>query len=129
MYQRVLNGLLIVSSLLGYLEWGGNNAVFLAEAEWLVFISFFRHPASVIHPFIIIPLLGQILLFISLFQQKPKPLFTVIGVLSIGLLLLLMLFIGVIDANIKITASVLPFWLLVALRFTIFKGKKADAKM
>ncbi|MFY8004443.1 MAG: hypothetical protein ACOVNR_06345 [Chitinophagaceae bacterium] len=123
MCKRILNGLLIVSSLLGYLEWGGNNAVFLAEAEWQVFVSFFKHPTSLMHPLIIIPIIGQILLLIGLFQQKPKQLLAIIGIICIGLLLFLILFIGIIDTNLKIIVSVLPFWLLVILKFTLLKHK------
>ncbi|MFY8005339.1 MAG: hypothetical protein ACOVNR_10850 [Chitinophagaceae bacterium] len=123
MKKKILNGLIIVSSLLGYLQWGGNNSLFLAEAEWQIFKNLFTHPTSVMHPFIIIPLIGQVLLFITLFLQQPKKLLTIIGVSSVGLLLFLMLFIGIIDTNFKILISVTPFWVLVIFRFTVFKNK------
>ena len=34
--QRIINLLIILTSCLGYLEWGGGQSAFLVEMEWLL---------------------------------------------------------------------------------------------
>lgn len=109
MKQKILNLLLIVFSLAGYLEWGNGNHSFLFQAEWEVLSKIFSDPFSVIHPFTIIPMAGQLLLITTLFQKKPGKWLTYSGIGSIAILLLFILFIGIISLNIKIAASTLPF--------------------
>lgn len=114
MNAKILNALLIVSSLLGYLEWGNANSSFLFEAEWEVVKGLIANPGSVAHPFTIIPLVGQLLLFISLFQKKPSCTLTYSGIACLGLLLGLIFLIAIMGFNLKILASTLPFILLAA---------------
>lgn len=109
MKSKVLIALLIITSLFGYLEWGRGQHSFLLEAEWDVFKRIFTDPLSVAHPLIFIPLVGQIILFITLFKRAPNKLLIYLGTVCIGILLGLMFIIGVIDLNIKIIASTLPF--------------------
>lgn len=70
MKSKLLNFLLIVTSLLGYLEWGGDNHIFLFKAEAEILSKLFTDPLSVLHPFTLLPLAGQIILLITLFQKK-----------------------------------------------------------
>lgn len=107
--QRQFSLLLILLSLIGYLEWGGDNHNFLFEAEWEILQKMMSDPTSVLHPFITIPLIGQILLFVTIFQSKPTGIIQLIGVGLIGMLFLFMLFIGILSTNLKIIASTLPF--------------------
>ncbi len=109
MKSKVLNFCLILSSFLGYLEWGTNQSGFLIEVEWQIFSGILDDPTSFIHPFIIIPLLGQVLLFITLFQKKPSRLLTFLGLGCLALLLLFILFVGFLSMNFKIIASISPF--------------------
>lgn len=109
MKSKLLNAGLVLSSLLGYLEWGGDNSMYLFQMEKDILSKLFSDPASVIHPLIILPLLGQILLIITLFQKQPKKLLTYLGIGGIGLLLFLMLFIGLLQMNARIVLSTLPF--------------------
>ena len=53
MKSKILNLLLIVTSLFGYLEWGGNNSILLFQAEADIISKLFTDPTSVIHPFIL----------------------------------------------------------------------------
>lgn len=69
MKPKILNALLIVTSLLGYLEWSGDSYTFLFQAEAEILHKLFTNPSSVVHPFILLPLIGQILLLITLFQN------------------------------------------------------------
>lgn len=69
MKRKFLNLLLIVTSPFGYLEWGSENSMFLFQGEWEVLVKLFQDPVAAAHPFTLMPLLGQILLLITLFQK------------------------------------------------------------
>ena len=127
MKHKILNLLLIITSLLGYLEWSGDSRSFLYQAEGEILYKLFTDPASTIHPFILLPLLGQLLLLVTLFRKRPGKVLTYIGISGLGLLLGFMFVVGIISLNIRIIASTLPF-LLVAL-YTIYclRGTKSLA--
>jgi hypothetical protein len=110
--QKLMNAGLIVTSLAGYLEWGGSNSSFLLEAELVLFRKLFSEPLSVLHPFTVLPLIGQVLLIATLFQARPGKLFTILGALFIGLLLLVIFAIGSMMLNWKMIASTVPFIVL-----------------
>jgi len=123
MKSKILNILLIVTSLIGYLEWSGNNQMFLFQGEAEIIYKLFTNPASVIHPFILLPLIAQILLLITLFQKSPSRILTYISIAGLGLLLGFMFIIGLISLNFKILLSTIPF-LIVAI-LTIRNQKKS----
>ena len=114
MKSKILNFLLIIFSLFGYLEWSGNNHLFLFEAEIEIFSKLFTSPISVLHPFIILPIISQFLLLFTLFQKKPSKKLTYISIFGLGILFVFMLFIGIISLNYKIALSTIPF-ILVSL--------------
>ncbi len=106
--QKILNLCLLLSSLLGYLEWGGGQHSFLGQAEYdLLFSS--TTTDNFAHPFVLIPLAGQLLLFITLFQKTPSRILTYTGLASLNLLLLFIFAIGIMAMNFKMIASVIPF--------------------
>lgn len=109
MKKKILNGLALLTSLFGYLEWGGGNGAFLFQAELEVLGKLFSDPVSAAHPFTLLPLLGQVLLLVTLIQKEPSRQLTYIGIAGLALLLLLMAFIGVISFNYKIFLSTIPF--------------------
>ena len=110
MKTKILNLLLIVFSLLGYLEWGNDNSSFLFEAEAEIFSKLFTDPGSVVHPFTMLPLAGQLLLLVTLFQKKPNKWLTFTGMGGIGILLVFMFLIGLISLNVSILISTIPFF-------------------
>lgn len=114
MNQKALNLALIATSLVAYLEWGGNNSMFLFQGEWDILQKLFTDPMSVAHPFTVLPMLGQVLLFTTLFQNQPSKILTWIGILGMGILLLFIFIIGLMGLNLKITMSVVPF-LVIAI--------------
>jgi len=124
MKSKILNILLLISSLLGYLEWGNNNKSFLYEGEYIVLINLITNPLLAIHPFTLIPLFGQILLLFTLFQRKPSKTLTFFGCVCIGILLAFMLVIGIIALNFKIIISTLPFFVTVATTIIYYKTQK-----
>ncbi|MEZ5423150.1 MAG: hypothetical protein R2682_08670 [Pyrinomonadaceae bacterium] len=125
MRTKILNGLVILTSLLGYLEWGADMRAFLFQAEWEVLRRLSSDPLSVIHPFTLIPLLGQVLLLITLFQRRPGAVLTLVGIACLMLLLGLVCFIGLISLNVKIFASTIPFLTVaVVALFSLWRSRR-----
>ena len=115
MKGKILTTLLIVSSLFGYLEWGQNNHMLLFQAEAEIITKLFTDPLSALHPFTVLPLLGQVLLLVTLFQKRQSKILTYIGIGGIGILLALMFLIGCMELNFKILLSTVPFLVLAFL--------------
>jgi hypothetical protein len=122
MKSKILNFLLIITSLFGYLEWGENNHSFLFQAEVEIFSKIFTDPFSVIHPFTILPLIGQTILIITLFQKSPNKTFSYIGIGSLGILLVFMFVIGLINLNFKIIFSTIPFIIISILAIKHYRS-------
>jgi len=115
MHKKLLNLSLILTSLIGYLEWGQGQSVFLFQAEAEMFSRALEDPAAVIHPLTMLPVLGQFALGFTLVQKTPGKALTYLGIAGIGILFALMFFIGVIDLNVRILASTLPFLVLAVI--------------
>ncbi len=112
MKQKLLNVSLIITSLLGYLEWGMEHKMFLFQMEAEVFKKLISTPGSVLHPLVLLPLFGQVLLLSTLFQARPGKWLTYAGIGCIGLLLGFMFVIGLLGFYYKIYLSTLPFIIL-----------------
>lgn len=117
MKSKILNALLIISSLFGFLEWGQNKKMFLIQIEAEIFSKILKDPGSLIHPFILLPLLGQILLLLTLVQKNPNKIMTYIGIGGIGIIMALLFLIGCLNVNFMILFSTIPF--LVISFYTI----------
>lgn len=122
MKRKALNLCLIVTSLFGYLEWGTDNRMFLFQGEWEVFGKLVSDPVAAAHPLTLLPLFGQIVLLVTLFQKEPSKILTLIGLVCLSLLLLLMFFIGLISLNFKILLSTMPF--IVSGVFVIIESRR-----
>lgn len=115
MRKKWLNLLLVLTSLLGYLEWGQGQSVFLFQAEAGLFARAIGDPGSVVHPFTLLPVLGQAALLWTLVQATPGRVLTYAGIAGIGLLLGLMFLIGLMSMHWKILGSTIPFLTLAAI--------------
>ncbi|HPI53831.1 MAG TPA: hypothetical protein PLU10_04010 [Chitinophagaceae bacterium] len=115
MKLKIYNTLLLLTSLFGYLQWGRDQHLFLFQAELDIFKKLLSNPLSVLHPFILLPFAGQIILCITLFQKKPSALLMYIAMLALGLLLGFMLLIGLLILNTKIIVCALPFLFITVL--------------
>jgi hypothetical protein len=124
MKYKVLNFLIILTSMFGYLEWSGNNHIFLYEAEAEILSKLFINPISVFHPLTILPIIGQLFLLITLFQKKPNKIIYLIGISGLGLLLGFMFIVGLLTLNFKIIASTVPF--ISMSIYTIMYHKKEN---
>ncbi len=121
--KRTLNILLLLTSLIGYLEWGQGNSSTIAQAEWEILVKVWSDPISVMHPLTILPFLGQILLILTLFQKHVHKGLTLIGGACISLLFLVILLVGILSVNFKVILSVIPFLTLMFLAWRAHKGK------
>ena len=124
MKTKLLNLGLVLSSLIGYLEWGQENSSFLFQAEYEVLLKLFTEPSAAMHPFTLIPLLGQLLLLLSVFQKTPNKYLSLGGFIAIALLFAMMLFVGILSMNVKIIVSTLPFFVLGVLVLLNYKQNK-----
>lgn len=124
MKSRLLNLALLVTSLIGYLEWGRDQSMFLFQGEFEILQKLFTDPMSVAHPFVLFPLFGQILLLVTLFQKKPSKWLTYAGIVCLGLLLGMICFIGIISFNWRIFVSTLPFIFIAIYRIWSDRGPK-----
>ena len=109
--------------MFGYLEWGRDNAMFLFQGEAEILRRLFTDPMSVAHPFVLLPLFGQIILLISLLPSVPHRLLTYLGIAGLGLLLGLICFIGVITLNWKVFLSTLPFIFTAVFTIRSYRGR------
>lgn len=125
MKGRILNFFAILTSLFGFLQWGKGNSMFLFQAEAEVISKLFISPVDVIHPLTILPLIGQVLLLVTIFQKEPSKIITLIGVCALGVLLGLMFVIGLIDLDIKVLVSTIPFFITV---FYVLRYHKKNVK-
>ncbi|MBL7810946.1 MAG: hypothetical protein JNL57_01870 [Bacteroidetes bacterium] len=121
MSQKIKNLACLVASLFVYLEWGGGYHSWLFQAESEVLRTLWTSPSEAAHPFTLIPLLGQILLLITLFQSRPSRWLTIAGVGGLAVLILFILFVGILAANGQIVLCAVPFvlvatWALLGLR-------------
>ncbi len=94
---------------MGYLEWGKDQKMFLFQVEGTLLSKLIADPMSVIHPLTVLPMAGQLLLLISLFQKNPGKKITYTGLSFLGILMLFIFFIGLVSFHIKVIASVIPF--------------------
>ena len=118
--KKLLNLGLIITSLIGYIEWP-NNHNFLFQVEYQL-LSGAGGTDGILHPFVLLPLLGQLLLVISLFQKTPSRLLTFLGLVCLSLIMLFLFLIGCISLNYKIMLASLPF--IITGVFVIRANKK-----
>lgn len=128
MKYRLLNLGLIFSTLIGYLEWGTDSRMFLIEMEQEVLLKLFSDPSSVLHPLVLLPLFGQVLLAFTLFQKKPGKLITFIAIGCLATLFLVMFLVGCISLNFSILLSTLPFLLMAMLSIWYYRKEKSKKK-
>lgn len=117
MKPKVLNINLILTSLFGYLEWGGVQSMFLFQGEWEIISKLVLNPRAVMHPLTLLPMAGQLILLFTLFQREPGKIPTFLGMAGICILMVFIFIIGLLSLHVKIFLSTLPF-LLVAF-FTV----------
>ena len=129
--KRIINTLLLFTFQFGYLEWGAKDHLqhtFIFQTEADVFSRASKDIQNVLHPFIIIPIIGMVLLVYTLFSNSKNKLISLIGFACLGLLMLLLLFIGIIRLDWKMIFSVIPFLAVGVVALYYYTNKKVAIK-
>ncbi len=126
---KLLCLLLVLASLVGYLEWSGGNTMFIGQMELLFFDKLFTDPEELAHPFIILPFAGQILLITVFLLKRPSSRLAWAGLVLLSVIMLMILLIAVMGLNWRMLLSVMPFFILaVMLARVLRKGAKMSAQ-
>jgi len=125
--KKLINICLLLSSLIGYLQWGKAQHAFLFQVEYDLIFGRAHSSDAFMHPFVLIPLVGQLLLLLSVFQKTPGRALSVIGLLCLSTIMLLLLFIGILTKSVAITASAMPF-VGIGVFSLVYKRKSATKK-
>ena len=104
--------LLLIASLFVYLSWGQVSAAFLFQMELEIIKKLFTNPTAALHPFTIIPLLGQLVLVITFVQKTPSNLLLKTGISCLLFLIGFVFIVGLLSLRLPIIISTLPFILL-----------------
>lgn len=120
--KKILNVLLLASSLIGYLEWGKEKSSFLFQMEYDILFGAAWNPSNFLHPLILLPFIGQLVLIVSLFQKTPGKVITLSGVACLSTIMLMILLAGSLAGNFRIVLSSLPF--LITAGFVLREHRK-----
>jgi hypothetical protein len=122
--RRYLPILILLAFLVVYLEWSGGNSGFIFQLEYEVFTKDFSLH-TIFHPLILFPLVGQLVLLISLFFKKSRRL-VITSILLLSILVLMVLLVGILSLHWKIILSTLPYLGLSV--YYVLSGWKKKAK-
>ena len=100
--------------------------MFMFQMEAEIFGKLISDPGSVLHPLVLLPLFGQLLLIITLFQARPGKWLTYAGISCIGLLLGFMFVVGLLGFYYKIYLSTLPFIILAIFAIRNIRKEKLE---
>ena len=108
-----LNLALVGSFLIGYMEWGKDQKMFIYEAFVDIIQKAVADPVNFLHPFILLPLAGFIGILYTLFQNKPSRTLTLLSLGGMALIMVFIFLIGVFTGNVKMILYNLPFLMLL----------------
>ncbi len=117
---------LLASFLIGYLEWSGTESMFIFELEYDLLVHAGAKYKAFLHPFILIPFAGQVIILIALFHRKPGKKIILAGLICMSCIILFLFFIGMLTSNVRIAGSTIPF---IITGILILKELKKDKKM
>lgn len=121
--SRVISLFIILSSLFPYLSWGkGSNSAFLFEIEWQIFSHINTDASALLHPMVLIPITGQLVILIFGVIYPKIPL-VYLGILCLFMLIGFVMFIGFFSQNSQIILSCIPFLLTSVLYILLIKKK------
>lgn len=124
--KRLVNVLLIITFMFGYLEWGANNHTFIFQAIVPLFASIPNDLPGLFNPAVLIPMAGIILLLTSLFQHRPGRTLSLVGMACLAIFMIFLFFIGWLTLNWKIILSAIPFLVLALVCLRLNWRAKTD---
>jgi hypothetical protein len=107
--KRIFNICLLLAFLPGYLEWGKDRHAFIFQMETEIFIKGSNDLKSILHPLILLPFTGQLLILITIFQKRVSRILSLVGLACLSLLMLLLMVIGLLTLNVQVIVSTIPF--------------------
>lgn len=113
--MKLLRVGLLVSFLCLYLEWGKRQHAFVAQIEWQIISLQKPLLGTFLHPLVLLPFVGQLLMLCTLLTTRPRRWQTRISIVLMGTLAFMILLVGGLSLNWKIILSVLPFWAIAVL--------------
>lgn len=127
--KRLANIGLLVTSLLGYTEWGNGRSAFLYEIEYE--LLFRQHPLleSLMHPLVLGSLSGQLLILYCTIKNNSSIKLNLTGMVLLSLIILLVLLVGILSSNLKIILSVLPFSFFGVLLIIAIKKERQKTSL
>ncbi len=120
--NRLFALLCLFSTFIIYFEWGTDQQEFLIEMEGEVLLKSFEQPKSVLHPLIIFPLIGQLLLVYIAIYPQARRILPILALSLFGILVFFVLLAGVSGGNTKMILFALPFVFLSS--WWLIKRKK-----
>jgi len=114
---RVLRLALFLSVGLGYLEWGSNQHGMVFEMEYQLLHKALIEGAwrGILHPFTVVPFVGQLLILASSLWLKLPRLALRSGVVMAALIMGMVLLIGLLSRSFAILGSAIPFFVLAVV--------------
>ena len=115
--KKLINLGLFLSFFLCYLEWGGGQSIFIAQAAYDLFFVQGLSWNTVLHPVILSAMLGLLAILYSVVVNKPIRWVNILGVAFLSAVVLLFFFVGVLELNVRMIGSNLPFLVLAGVFF------------
>lgn len=119
--SRLLYLLLAVSPWICYLEWGGGNAGFLLVMEWQIIFETKNFVDTFSHPLVLLPMAGQLFIFIAAIHPDRMRFLAITGHIMLSLLIFMIFIAGLLQFNVKIIGSALPFMVCSYLFYASYK--------
>lgn len=124
--KKLVNLGLFLSFFLCYLEWGGGQSIFIAQAAYeLVFVQGLSWN-TVLHPVILSCILGLLALLYSVVVNKPNRWVNVLGVVLLSVVVFIFFLAGALSGNLRMIGSNLPFFVLVGVFFRLILREKQN---
>lgn len=115
--KKLINLGLFLSFFLCYLEWGGGQSIFIAQAAYdLVFVQGLSWNTA-LHPVILSCILGMLALLYSVVVNKPNRWVNVLGVVLLSVVVFIFFLAGALSGNVRMIGSNLPFLVLAGVFF------------
>ncbi len=109
--NRIYSFALLLGFLMCHFEWGSHEMFLLQIQHNLIFEN---KDNSLLHPLIIGPALGELVLLFTL--VKPNKKLILLGLILLGILVFFVLLAGILGGRMKMIISTLPF-LLTSISF------------
>ncbi len=107
---------LLLTFLLCYFHWG-NNSAFLVEIQYELILK--TKDTSLLHPLIIGPAIGELLLLFTVLRPNKKLILT--GLILLMVLVLMVLLAGILGLQLKMIASTIPYIIISVLYIHHYK--------